>query len=586
MEIDFSKLQNPIAGEALNIADTGDMVSVRTKQGIIRCEALTEISSTDVIVFKNQNGVNYALSQQRQTTSEEITQSFKSRIQPVKQKGVLEAAVIFAETIEGVTDFVNPSISNLSYRSIDTRNLSYNNAVFCRQSDLGIPQFGSLSQCISETETQAVGDASAPETPEEYPPSLTIKFWLKINSIPKPIELISFNESQSIGFLWNIDESNVYVTFKVGNLDPDISIPDNSSLSNFPFSQITDFSNYISSRFERRSVVLVATQVVIFVISLKGVILEKQVFNYPEEITYRNPRYYAEKYAYNYISTTRIRTTLGTYRAPGASFTTTVNQTLDYFNEPSVCDRTIVKTRSHNFISETGGAIVPTYELFLSTVSAYMLNRKAAPGFNDYVNKYKNTIYTANMVLTVEQSNRALDFAKPFPVENGVILEDEVFEENIIKFTDSVFKSFLTEPTGLLIYEETAKDGLLVNSTTGDLVGDNSQEGLFEFNGDIFLDPIYALEDPNNPNNQSCVRNRKENSPYYLQLNRLVPEDFSEIDINKVHFIYGCSFVNTLSLSESKRVTSVTGDNYVINFVPFNGFLNPSDLSKSFFDFG
>ncbi|MDJ0723739.1 MAG: hypothetical protein QNJ38_01345 [Prochloraceae cyanobacterium] len=80
---DFSKLQNPIAGTAQNFADQGETVSVQTDIGTFKCEALTDITSTEVIVFKDNSGKYYALGERSQVIQEETTQFFKSRINPI-----------------------------------------------------------------------------------------------------------------------------------------------------------------------------------------------------------------------------------------------------------------------------------------------------------------------------------------------------------------------------------------------------------------------------------------------------------------------------------------------------------------------
>ncbi|MDJ0715741.1 MAG: hypothetical protein QNJ54_16170 [Prochloraceae cyanobacterium] len=115
--IDFSKLQNPINGTAQGYVSQGDIVSVVTSTGTIRAEALTDITSGEVIVFKDNSGKYYALGERAQTIQEETTQFFKSRIN--FESGIKTKYAILITVYRIREDPLEGSFGNDSYLTIE-----------------------------------------------------------------------------------------------------------------------------------------------------------------------------------------------------------------------------------------------------------------------------------------------------------------------------------------------------------------------------------------------------------------------------------------------------------------------------------
>ena len=199
--IDFNSLQNPIEGTAQNVADPGDLVSVRTAIGNIRAEALTEISSINVIVAKDtKTGKYYAIGQSSQVISEEITQKFKSRLQP-RISGLTESVALFAEVVDVETPYISP---DLSYELIER---GVNSDYGC----LLVPRSS------FDADDKATCEASVPNgfTPLELS-HRSYKFWLKIDSVSDPIEVATYPEFEPLRFWFGCTLNQVVVVFKVG----------------------------------------------------------------------------------------------------------------------------------------------------------------------------------------------------------------------------------------------------------------------------------------------------------------------------------------------------------------------------------
>ncbi len=563
---DFSKLQNPIAGEAQNIADIGDIVSVRTKQGTLRCEALTEITSIDVIVFKDKKGNNYVLGQTTQTITEETTQIFKSRPQPSRPVGVFEIVTIFAEHLDGDIDFVTSVVRT----AITGRQV--NGSDYCAIRDEPainsngeqISTFIGIDSCTSATNFSAVTNRK-------------IKFWMKINSVSNPIELIEFNYLQKVNFVWHIDENFIYVTFKTGTLD-----------TRSYYNQLGFNYNTINA-LNRDLVPDPAHQVDIFIFNLKGSLIARETFKEPSDINFNRINYFANKYAYNYGVLGTHAATLATIFAPttinpipgGGSFLTGEliegNQfDINYYNESSVCKRRAIAPKRH-FIDLEGTKFIN--QITYNQSSPFDFDAQAAPGSNNWSNFFNQVLFEAKMRITQEQRDRAnVGFQQPFNAE-----DQRYTQGSLLGYGNLIFNIYASETTYLEVSQFNTTDDLrnFGNNTVIDGVLNPdliTPEFVTNFSGNnvtAFVAPIeitifdenyvipddptpdplfdtftgYTLfnsQDPLNPDNQFCNLNASQEFTYLVILNRLVPENFNGLNIANIAGIYGSALINTL----------------------------------------
>ena len=519
---DFKDFSNPIVGFAQSFVTQGDLVFVESKKGLLQCEALTDIKVGEVVVFKDINGKYWAVGERSQAVNQETTQFFKSRLQE-KRVGKFEIVTIFSEIINTNTELVNPA-----FKARLNAFLSSNDAT-----DDDISNYSEVKD-------------------------VSVKYWMKINSVVLPIELKTYSILEYLTFLWDIDDKFIYVTFKSGYIEES----QKGYIDSLDFFPVLDGTPDPGSDDDsiRANNVNIAYQINILIFNYQGKKLKDIIFTLPEEITFTKTNYYSHKYAYNYGTNTSPDYLLGEFDSDFGSRRSAWQSDTDFYNQPSACFRQIRTTINspvnigYNYLERLANVNSPSninFAGFTRGISTIIENAllvkneyqtKFVPNSRPSYNLFKNTVYRSNTFFTDLQV---------FPM-------NEAIENNNLEMVKGIqIMTALTETTYLKIREYSIRN--YVDTTIAPF---EAVTRLFDPSRNpvvYFFIPRYAADNPDNPDNQFCATT--EIKEYFTKKQRLVPENFTAIDLNKVNAIYGQTIFNSYKANDrGKRPFATTPD--------------------------